>query len=87
MLSIFIKLPFVIEIYVLSIFECFLHRFYCTTLLPNFYLLKCCIPFISLYLQSEWKTLWILIRWLSQKLADVDPQCFQNRISLVSAKH
>ena len=26
---------------------------------------------------SEWKTVWILIRWLHQKPADLDLQCFK----------
>ena len=46
----------------------------------------------SVYLQhsscfrSEWETVWILIRWLCEKPADLDLQCFQNkeRINLFS---
>ena len=34
-LSIFIKLPFVIKIFVLSIFEVVLHRFYCMRMLEK----------------------------------------------------
>ena len=43
----------------------------CTTLLPV----------VSMHSQSEWKTVWILIRWLHQKPADLDLQCFQKRIN------
>ena len=38
-----------------------------------------------MYFQSEWKTVWILIRWLHEKPADLDLQYFQNRINLGSA--
>ena len=34
-----------------------------------------------MYCQSEWKTLWILIRWLREKPPDQDLQCFQKRIN------
>ena len=45
------------------------------------WLLSRCAHFIlSLYLQEEWKTVWILIRWLRQKQAGMDLQCFQKRI-------
>ena len=42
-------------------------------------------PVLSMYFQSEWKTLWILIRWFCQKLADLDLQCFQKSKNLGSA--
>ena len=32
-------------------------------------------PVRSKYLKAEWKTLRILISWLHQKPADLDPQC------------
>ena len=32
-----------------------------------------------MYFQSEGKTEWILIRWLRQKPADQDLQCFQKK--------
>ena len=35
---------------------------------------------VSMYFQLEWKTVWILIRWLHQKPADLNGQCFQKRI-------
>ena len=38
-----------------------------------------------MFFQSEWKTVWILIRWLRQKPADLDLQCFQKRINPHSA--
>ena len=41
-----------------------------------FILLTCSIPDIRMYFQSEWKTLWILIRWLLKKPSDQDLQCF-----------
>ena len=34
-----------------------------------------------MYIQSERKTVWILIRWFCQKPADRDLQCFQKRIN------
>ena len=37
-----------------------------------FILLTYSIPVISMYLQFERKTVWILIRWLHQKPADLD---------------
>ena len=46
------------------------------------------IPVVSmllLFFQSEWLTEWILIRWLHQKPAILDLQCFQKRINPVSA--
>ena len=56
----------------------------CTTLLPNFILFN---PqhSTSLYFRSEWKSVWILVRWLHQKPADLDLQCykFQKRINPV----
>ena len=51
---------------------------------PNFILLTCSFP-VSMYFQSEWKTVWILIIWLHQKPADLDLQCFQKRINHGSA--
>ena len=36
------------------------------------------IPFVSMYSQAQWKTLWILIRWLRLKLVDVGLQLFKN---------
>ena len=41
----------------------------CATHLPIFI---CSILVVSMYFQSEWKKLWILIRWLCQKPADQD---------------
>ena len=46
---------------------------------PIFKLLTPNISDISLYLQAEWKTMWILIRWLRQKPADLDLQCFEKK--------
>ena len=43
------------------------------------------IPFISMYLQAEWKTVWILIRWLCQKPAELDLQCLYKMIYPSSA--
>ena len=43
------------------------------------------IPNVSMYFHSEWKTVWILIRWLHQKPSDQNLQCFQKRINLCSA--
>ena len=40
--------------------------------------------FVCMYFQSQWKTVWILIRWLLQKPSDLDLQCFQKRINLGS---
>ena len=42
-----------------------LNIFLCTTLLPNFCLVNLQHSrYTSMYFQSEWKTVWILIRWL-----------------------
>ena len=40
-------------------------------------------PVVSMYFQSKWGTVWILIRWLCQKSADVDLHCFQKGQVLV----
>ena len=40
----------------------------------------CAIPLITADSMVWLKTVWILIRWLHQKLADLDLQCIQNRI-------
>ena len=40
------------------------------------------IPIVTMYFQSERKTVRILIRWLHQKPAYLDLQCFQKRIIL-----
>ena len=45
--------------------------------LPQFILLTCSIQVVRMYFQAEWKTVLFLIRWLLQKLADLDQQCFQ----------
>ena len=34
---------------------------------PIFILLACSIPVVSMCFHTEWKTVWILIRWLHQK--------------------
>ena len=44
-----------------------------------FILLTCSIPIGNIYFQSEWRTVWIPIRWLLQKPADLDLQCSQNK--------
>ena len=50
----------------------------CTTLLPNFLiLLNCSIPVIIMHLHAEWKTVWILIRWLRWEPANVVQHCFR----------
>ena len=46
--------------------------------------LICSIPVISLYFRAEWKTVWILIRWLHQRPADLDLHCFLKFISMFS---
>ena len=42
----------------------------------NFITLTCYIQVISLYVQTEWKIVCILVRWFRQKPADLDLQCF-----------
>ena len=42
---------------------------------PIFILLTCNMPVV----RSEWKTVWILIRWLRQKPADLDLHCFKKK--------
>ena len=44
-----------------------------STLFPKFYL---SIPVVSFYFHLEWKTVWILIRWLHQKPPDLNPTVF-----------
>ena len=34
-------------------------------------------PVVSMYFQPEWRALFVLIRWLCQKSADLDLHCFQ----------
>ena len=46
---------------------------------PILMLLTCSITVVIMYFQSGWKTVWILIRWLLQKPADLDLQCFQKK--------
>ena len=85
----FIKIPLVIDMFVVFVFEWpfytgftvyltkldgrFHHADLYTTLL-NFNLLICSIPAVSIYF-SVWKTLWILITWLCKKPADLDLHC------------
>ena len=47
-------------------------------------ILTCSIPGVSMHFQSEGKTVWILIRWLRQKSADLDLQCFHKKKSWLS---
>ena len=54
--------------------------FLCTTLFPNFIQLICRIPVNRLYLQAEWKTDVDPDQLASQKPADLDLNCFRNRI-------
>ena len=53
------------------------HVEYYYILHPSLVFLSCC----KHYHQLEWKTVQILIRYLCQKPADLDLQCFQNRCS------
>ena len=53
---------------------------------PILILLTYSIPVVSMYFQSKWKMLWILIRWLHKKPADQDLQYFQERINPVSTR-
>ena len=55
-------------------------------ILYSFIQLICSIPLVNTYFQSEWKTVWILIRWLLQKPSDLDLQCSQKRINPASAE-
>ena len=51
-----------------------------------FILLTCSIPVVSMYFQSESKTVWVLIRWLHEKPADLDLHCFQIKYKSGSSK-
>ena len=55
---------------------------------PHFFFINftCSIPVASMHFQSEWKTVWILIRWLRLKSAYPDIQCFQKRLYLGSTE-
>ena len=46
---------------------------------PIFIQLTCSIPVVSTCFQSEWKAMWILIRWLHQKQSDLGLQCFSKK--------
>ena len=46
---------------------------------PNCILLTFSIPVVSMHFHSQFKTVWILIRWRRQKPADLDIQCFHKR--------
>ena len=59
---------------------CHTENFYVLQFCQFFILLTCSIPIISMYLQAEWKTMYILIRWLHKKPADQDLHCFLKRI-------
>ena len=39
-------------------------------------------PVLSMYFHADWKTLWILIRWLHQKPADLDQKCFKKKVGI-----
>ena len=43
------------------------------------YFLRCRLPVVRLYFHLEWKTVWILIRWLGQSPADRDLHCFKKK--------
>ena len=45
-----------------------LNIFYVLHSSPNFILLSCSIPVVRMHFQSEWKTVWILIRRLHQNM-------------------
>ena len=49
---------------------------------PPIFILLTSSPVVSMYFQSEWKTVWILISWLHQKPVDLDLQCFHIQIKL-----
>ena len=53
-------------------------RFYILNSFPIFILLICSISVVSTYFQSECKQC-RLMKWLHQKPADLDLQCFQKR--------
>ena len=46
-----------------------------------FILITSNIPVAGMSYQSEWKTMWTMIRFLGQKPTDWDLQCFQKRIN------
>ena len=48
--------------------HCHAEYFYVLHSFPISILLTCSILVVSMYFQSEWKTVWILIRWLHQNL-------------------
>ena len=52
---------------------------------PVSIMLTCSIPVVNMYFQSEWKTVWILIRWLCQKHLIWIYRFFRKRINLGSA--
>ena len=64
---------------------CHTEYFYVLHSSPIFTLLTCTIPIASMFFQSEWKTVWIKIRWLCWKPVDLDLQCFQKSVNPGSA--
>ena len=69
-----------------TIDPCHAELFYDLYSSPNVILLNCSFSVRMYFISdSEWKTVWILIRWLHQKPADLDLQCFQKRINHGSA--
>ena len=73
--SIWISQLFFIDTSILSIMM--------TALIYSVFLLTCSILVVSKYYQSEWKIVWILNRWLHQKPADLDLQCFPLTCSIL----
>ena len=55
---------------------------------PNFFPVNL-QPYIvvSIFLQSEWKPVWIKIRWLGEKQDDLDLQHFHKKLNPGSVGH
>ena len=47
-------------------------------MLNIFVLLACIISVLSMYLQADKKTVYILFRWFNQKASYLDLQCFKS---------
>ena len=81
--SILVKIPHCwkshVTAHILIVYQTLLMLYYYSP--PIFTLLTCSIPVESMYLQSEWKTVWIFIRWLHQKPADLDHVPIQKVLS------
>ena len=64
------------KVFILSLNTCFAEYFYVLHSSPILYFLYAALVFLAcIYNEGKWETVWILIRWLHQKPADLDLHC------------